>query len=182
MSNRINFYKQLKADPSRANIDFVTYIIGNDKNAFTEVFELVYTAPHPINQRAAGVIETSSRKYPELLSPILDYMIETFNDFEIDGVRRNFMKMFIRTKFNDDQSAKIISICFNCMADSKESIAVRVYSMNTIYNISNSIPEIKNELILTIENGMHLGNPAWIARGRNLLKKLYKEVDGVQKV
>ena len=172
-----DFQEQLKYDPSRNNADFVTHIIGADLGSFMEVFNLIYSSPHPINQRAANVVETCTREHKEFLLLLTDYMIDTFNDFNIDGVRRAFMKIFSRTDFNDDQSGRLIKICFDCMNDNKESIAVRVFGMQTLYNISRVFPDIKHELILTIENGMHLGIPAWSSRGSNLLKKLYREIE-----
>ncbi|MEA3444280.1 MAG: hypothetical protein U9R19_06075 [Bacteroidota bacterium] len=175
MPDNINYSEQLKTDPSRANIDFVSYIAGNDKTAFRLLFELIYTAPHPINQRAAGVIETISRTCPELISPYIDRMTDTFRNFDVDGVKRNFSKIFTRTSFSDDQKAKMINLCFDLVQDKKESIAVRVFSMQVLYNISVSIPEIKHELAIIIESEMQLGSAAWKSRGTQLLKKIYSD-------
>ena len=176
MSELFNFSEQLKVDPSRANIDYVSYLAGNDKEAFDSLFELIYTAPHPINQRAAGVIETILRTYPELILPYLDRMIDTLKDFKVDGVKRNFTKIFTYTTFSEDQKGKVVNLCFDLLQDKKESIAVRVFSMQVLYNISQEVPELKKELALVIESEMLIGSAAWRARGAMLLRKIYLEM------
>ncbi len=168
-----DFEEQLKFDPSRANIDFVSSIAGDNKNAFDTIFNLIYTSRHPINQRAAGVLETVSENHPDLILPYLDRMIKTFADFRVDGVKRNFAKIFTRTNFNDNQKGHIINLCFDMLQNRKESIAVRAYCMTVLSNISNTIPEIRNELAIIIESEMQFGSGAWKARGRLILKKIY---------
>lgn len=177
MEDIFDFKAQLQSDASRANIDYVSYIIGNDQNAFNLAFEIIFTAPHPINQRAAGVIETVTRSSPAFIIPHVDRMINSFTEFKVDGVKRNFMKIFTRTDFNEEQMGLLTDICFDCIMNNKESIAVRVFAMETLYNISNTYPDIKKELILVIEEVMQLGIPAFIARGRGILKKLFKEIE-----
>ena len=177
MSETIDFTELLKLDPSRRNIDYVSYLVGNDKEAFKTVFELAFHAPHPVNQRAAGVVETITRDSPGLLTPIfLDRMIASLADFKIDGVKRCFLKIFIRTNFTEDQHGLLLNLCFNFIQNKKESIATRVFSMQILYNISQFFPEIKKELILIIESEMQIGSPAWRSRGTHLLRKLYKEI------
>lgn len=175
MSVRFDFSEQLKVDPSRANINNVSYLAGNDGAAFQSIFDLIYTAPHPIHQRATGVVETITRKYPELVFSYLDKVIDTFSHFNVDGVKRNFVKIFTRTHFSDDQKGKVVNLCFDILQDKKESLAVRVFSMHVLYNISQSEPELKQEPALIIESEMLIGSAAWKARGSHLLRKLYKE-------
>ena len=50
--------------------------------------------------------------------------------------------------------------------------------MEIIYKISQLYPEIKNELISTVENMMPRSSFGIKSRGRKLLKKLYREVEG----
>ena len=176
MCELFNFSEQLSIDPSRANMDYVAYLVGDDEKAFGEIFELIYSAPHPINQRAAGVIETIHRTHPDLILPYLDRILETFTNFNIDGVKRNFAKIFTRTEFSEDQKGIAINLCFDRLQQRNESIAVRVFSMQVLYNISQSVPEIKHELALIIEEEMQIGSAAWKSRGAHLLRKIYKEL------
>lgn len=175
MSDLFDFSEQLKADPSRANIDYVSYLAGNDEEAFNDIFELIYSAPHPINQRAAGVLETILRNHPEMVLPYLDRMIDTLKDFNVDGVKRNFTKIFTCTHFSEAQKGKVVNLCFDLLQDKKESIAVRVFSMQVLYNISQTEPDLKKELALIIESEMLIGSAAWRARGHQLLRKIYSE-------
>ena len=57
----------------------------------------------------------------------------------------------------------------------KESIAVRVFCMSALANISDTVPEIKHELAIIIESEMQFGSGAWKSRGRHILKKFYSK-------
>jgi len=69
-----------------------------------------------------------------------------------------------------------VHTCFEWLNDPAEAIALKIYSMTILYKISNTYPDIKPELISSIENEIPKNSPAIRGRGRRILKRLYKEV------
>jgi hypothetical protein len=56
--------------------------------------------------------------------------------------------------------------------NTKQPIAVRVFSMTVLCNLAGKLPELKNELIPLIEDQMPYGSAGFISRGRKVLKDL----------
>ncbi len=65
-----------------------------------------------------------------------------------------------------------VEICFTFLQDTKEPVAIRVFAMTVLTQLSKVSPELKNELIPIIEDQLPYGSPAFISRGRKALKEL----------
>ena len=66
----------------------------------------------------------------------------------------------------------VANLCFTFLQNIKEPIAIRVFAMTVLVNLSKTLPELKNELISIIEDQMPYGSPGFISRGRKSLKEL----------
>jgi hypothetical protein len=73
---------------------------------------------------------------------------------------------------------ELIDICFDWLISPSEAVAAKVFSMEILYKLSQQFPEIKHELIDSIEFGMHDGKPGYQNFARKLLVKLYGEERG----
>ncbi|MFC2101250.1 hypothetical protein ACFLRZ_05415, partial [Bacteroidota bacterium] len=95
-----------------------------------------------------------------------------------DAVKRAFLKILMNyPKIEDEELLAILmNYCFRYLESHYETVAVKIYSMEILYHISNSVPEIKNELIAIIEEQVRRGTPAIKVTGQRKLKKLYMEV------
>ena len=65
--------------------------------------------------------------------------------------------------------------CFKYLESGDEPVAIKVFSMTILYNLSNKIPEIKNELKILIENQLPFSSAGYKSRGSKILKKLNME-------
>ena len=94
-----------------------------------------------------------------------------------DAVKRAILNIVVKNPELEDEEllSILMNYCFNYLLANNESVAVKVYSMEVLYNISNKIPEIKGELISVIEEQIKKGTPAIKSIGRKQLKKLYRD-------
>ncbi|HOW32624.1 MAG TPA: hypothetical protein PLP88_13755, partial [Bacteroidales bacterium] len=81
-----------------------------------------------------------------------------------------------RIEIPDDLKGELINVCFGWLISPTEAVAAKVYSMDILYQLSQQFPEIKHELIDSIEFGMHDGTPGYQNLAKKLLVKLYSEV------
>jgi hypothetical protein len=54
--------------------------------------------------------------------------------------------------------------------------AVKMFSMNILYNISEAEPDLKPELAAVIEDQLPKGTPGLKNSGQKMLKKLYRQI------
>ena len=63
-------------------------------------------------------------------------------------------------------------MCFRFVLSSFESVATRVYSMEILYNITKHEPDLKNELILVLEEVIINSEKAVLWRAQKIRKQM----------
>lgn len=173
----MDFLSQLNTDSSRANIDLMVDAIGKNEKYFLEVYKYMLLNHYPVSARAARVIDHCCEKHPELFYLIFDDMLQQVPTFEIDGVKRQFVRMLTRYDISDKYQGKVLDLCLGYIEDARQAIAVRAFSMYVVYNISEKEPELKPELIYLLTE-MHIEHANGLEGLRiKLLKKLRKETN-----
>jgi len=176
----MNFRDQLIAELSKRNTDYVASVIGTDETLFKEIFELILTNEPYVSGRAAWVVETCWLKYPNLIKPYINDIIDFLPNTKYDNQRRHFTK-YLSTidlrKLDEDRIGILIDKCFNWLEDPKYPTAVKMYSMLIVYNYVLIEPILAKELIAVIENQFEDSTPGFKNSAGKILKKLYKFID-----
>jgi hypothetical protein len=103
--------------------------------------------------RAARVIEESVRRYKRFAEPRVEQFIAVLTWHTNDGVKRAFLKVlegFLPYAISDDLLGLLISICFDKL-NGIESVAVKYYSINCLMKIVKREPDLKHELLESLE-------------------------------
>ena len=69
---------------------------------------------------------------------------------------------------------EIMDMCFTYLESPKESLAVKVFSMSVLGNLTKYYPEIKTELKLIIEEQLPHQSAGFKSRAKQVLKQLEK--------
>jgi hypothetical protein len=170
--------KELLSDSSRRTADIAVGLIGDNPEIFKKFLEFAMEDKGPYAMRAARVVQLANKNHPELIRPYTKDIILKFNSFHNDGLRRNILKIFTERSLNPDEDSfgKLIEIGFNSLTDPAEKAAMKMYAMVILYKISQFYPEIKTELIATIENQLPRSSAAVKSGGKQILSKLYKQI------
>ncbi len=170
--------KDLLFDSTRRTADIAVGLIGDNPEIFKKFLDFALEDKTPYAMRAARVVQLAGGRHPELLRPYTKELLRKFNSFRNDGLRRSILKIFTERSLNlDDESLGIlVDIGFNCLTNPVEKPAMKMYSMVILYKISQFYPEIKPELISTIEDQMPRCSAAVKSVGRQTLAKLYKQL------
>jgi len=167
-------------DSSRRAIEMAVNAIGDNQEAFKKVLDFAMEDKGKYAQRAARAIQMSSVKYPGLVTPYMKDIIKEMSGFKTGGLKRSMAKMISEMDwgFDEETLGILAETCFKWVNDTNEEIAIKIYSQDILYRISNIYPELKNELILSLETQMPHSSVAIKSRSRKMLKKLYKEIRG----
>lgn len=168
------------AELSKRNTDYMASIIGNNEDLFKEIMNVALYAETLVSGRAFWVVETVWLKYPYLINPYINDLIDFLPRTKKDNQRRHSTKILssidLRT-LDEDRLGTLIDRCFFWLEDPKFPTAVKMFSMEIIYNFVLIEPVLAGELIAIIENQLNEGTPGFKNRGEKLLKKLYRFVD-----
>lgn len=164
----------LRSEISKRHNNEIAKMARKNPLVFDELWTIALSDEKLLNWRAAWVIKGIWEKSPELVNPHLGKMRWALATINQDGVKREFLKMISESPLPDDEEEMgiLLKYCFDWLASPLEPIAVRVHSMEVLFQISTRIPEIIPELRTTIEVAMQEGSAGMVSRGRRTLKAL----------
>lgn len=168
----MNYIHQLLKEHSRINTDAIAKAIGNNTAEFKKIIDILYHEKAPLPQRASWLLAVINDKHPELLESYLPLFIATLPKFTIAAIKRNIMLVLASHQIPKKLQGKVVNLCFKLMLSRDEKVVVKVYAMQTIFNIAKKHPELQNELKAAIENQLPKTTASFHARARNILKKL----------
>lgn len=162
-----------KKSSVRGNIRIMKYV-GNDPKRFSELMNLITT--HPEYSLFTGwAMSDLVAEHPDLIKPYLRNLLKLINPKAHISIKRNTMRLLQFIDIPKNLSGLILDKAFSLFTDRSESIAVRVFAMTVVCRIAKQEPDLKNEIILMIEEELPYGGPAFVSRGRKELKKLKAE-------
>jgi hypothetical protein len=141
------------------------------------LMELALTSHDPKSWRAAWIAEKIYENHPKLLRPWLDPIIYALESEKHPAKKRHFLKHISLNEPAERHHSFLLDFCLKTFTSAEEPIAVRVYAMQILFNISEKEPGFKPELLSTIENEIELHPSAGIcSRGRKLKKELIAQM------
>jgi hypothetical protein len=112
--------------------------------------------------------------HPELLDPHLNRIVKNlYNDDIGNATKRNSVRALQFIEIPKRLWGKVIDICFRFLMGN-EAVAIKVFSMTVLYNLSLKLPEISNELKVVIEDQLPYGTAGFKSRGKKILRSLEK--------
>lgn len=166
--------KALLKEHSKEQTMKIVQYLGSDATRVAELMDIFLTEDYRLNQRSSWVIHHLSEKNPYLLKPYLPQMVEKLEKPSHDAVIRNTLRYFERITLPEDLMGPVANICFEFLASPEKPIAIRVFAMGTLYEISRTYPELQPELALIIEEHLPYGSAGFKSRGKRILKKIKK--------
>ena len=163
-----------KERSKKTNIEVANYI-GNSKERFAELIEIIIGKDLETANRAAWVIPSINDKNIDLLiQPYLKTMIELLNQPVHDAIKRNVVRMLQFTTIPKKLQGITLEYCFQLLNNPKEAVAIRVFTMTVLYNLTLQEPDLALELYDSIEMQMEGALPGYKIRGGKILNTLAK--------
>ena len=164
------------AENSRRNMNLTAHAIGDDKRMFDALMKIMFEEPDPYNRRAAWAITAVTDAHPHLLEPYIGTLISYLQKSELpEGIFRCLLRQLPLIKIPEEHMGVLFDLCMTWSENPKYALAIRANAMTVLYQISNSHPELKKELIVLFELIHEEESPAMISRSKLLLKKLKAE-------
>ncbi|SMO65794.1 hypothetical protein [Solitalea koreensis] len=159
-----------------------------EKQSFSvsELIDLTFHTQSEIGFRAAWIFENYILNDKPRLLQVLPFFLEKFSSVSNPSCKRHFAKVLqeitshlnskkadpiLREAVLNSELEPVITACFDWMIDPKVAVAVKVFCMESLFNMSTQYPWINEELTPTIEFVMKGGSAGIQARGRKLLVK-----------
>lgn len=168
-------FESVLTDTSRSLADYVSVMVGDDPERFGALMELSLKQKRMYSMRAARVADFCCERNPELIRPWLGQIVAVLPDLKDESVKRIFLHILLRHPWVEDEEAmgRLIDTLFRWIPDERQPTAVRAYAMYFLEHVCMLYPDLRNELMLTIREGMtEWTEGALISAGRRTLKRL----------
>ena len=136
------------------------------------LWEIAIENSYPASWRAAWVYAKVADINPEMAKPHVLEIPKLLLAFTHDGQKRELLKVILLFPLIEQDMGLILNICFDWLASPKETAAVRVHSMQIVYEISKVEPDLQPELKLMLLQLMPDAEPGMLSRGTKILAKL----------
>jgi hypothetical protein len=169
----MNLVETLTKDNSRSAVLKIVRFTGTDPKRFAKLLDVFFAGPYRMTQRSARPLVVLVRAHPELLSPHLKGIVQGLKQSNVDAsVLRNTLKLLQLAKIPKALQGYTAKVCFDLLQNTRTAIAMKVFSMSVLANLAMTEPDLKNELIILIEDQLPYASPGFLSRARRVLKKL----------
>lgn len=172
----MNIQDAIELHPGVENAKQIAAAALKDPKTREELWQLTYHEKKYISRIAAWSLEYCFLMNQEAVMPYIPAMVQRLNDVDSDSLRRHFLKMIWMAGVKPEHYDMLANKCFDWLEDAQRPVAVKMFSMKVLYEISNAEPDIKPELAALIEHQMPNGTPGIQNIGGKLLKKLYQQI------
>lgn len=147
--------------------------VCTDEKRFAQLVDLFLNDEYRVVQRASWIVTLVNDRYPEVVLPYLPEIVNRMAEPGLHvAVRRNVVRMLQFIEIPKALQGQVMNTCFEMLADPKESIAVRCFSMTVLDNLSKTYPEMRQELTAIIEGQLEQeASAGFKARARKILKR-----------
>ncbi|MCB9201688.1 MAG: hypothetical protein H6604_01380 [Flavobacteriales bacterium] len=142
-------------------------------NELDNLMELFLGDNKRITQQASAIIMTIADLDIQLFQPKVDVLIHKLDDNPNPTQKRNIFRILQFIKIPKELDGKVINHCAEILSNVTEPIAVRAFVMQVFYNQTQKYPELKEELLLLIQENINRNPSAGIkSRGNKIINKL----------
>jgi hypothetical protein len=165
--------REILKSHSRVQRDKIVDYVGNNPTRFKVLVEVFLSGPYRVTQRSAWPISYCTELHPQLVKPHLKTLLDCLKTPGIhQAVKRNILRLLQFIDIPKRSHGQIADICFQYLSNRKEPIAVRCFAMTVLGNIARYNPDLKQELLIIVEDNLPYATPGFAARARRLLREL----------
>ena len=165
--------EELIAEHSKPQaMKIANYACLSEKN-FKELMQCFLDKDNRIAQRAAWSVSWAARKKPQMIAPFIKILVAQLNRKDVHpAIIRNSVRVLEAADIPEYLHADVMNACFQFIETPATPVAIKAFSLTTLFNLSKFYPEIQRELKLIIEERWNTETAAFKSRGKKILAKI----------
>ncbi len=149
----MNLREAILQEHSRAHTLAISQWVGDNPKRIDALMQLFMHDEYRVVQRTAWIVSYVARAQPGLMAPYLPAMIQRMQDNTTHvAVKRNELRILQDVELPEPLHGELMHTCFDLVINPAETIAVRAFALGILGRLALVYPEIRNELLLVIED------------------------------
>ncbi|HEX8060399.1 MAG TPA: hypothetical protein VF473_05655 [Cyclobacteriaceae bacterium] len=171
----MNLIAELGKRHSLSTKNKIVRYVGTDAKRFDELMKIFLGDVYRLTQWAGWPVSDIVKKHPELINPYLKPVLKAIDKPGSHvAVKRNVMRLLQFIDIPPAIRGIAFDKAFKLFSDTSEPVAVRVFAMTVMTRVAMEEPDLKNEVIIAIEEQLPYGSAAYKSRAARSLKALRK--------
>ena len=155
------------------NFDFYKKYFKQNTEQLDELFLLVKNqAEYPLKEYASWIFVHLCKSQAQDIQPYYNAFVDILFESDNQSVLRNVLNVIKHLEKNDYRESEFIDLMIGFIQNSKNKVALHVYSMYVLIHFILKYPELKSEIIKVIELNSEGKSPAYYAGFRHFSKSL----------
>jgi hypothetical protein len=160
---------------SKIQKDRIIQFVGEDSSLFDELVSYVVSNDTILSQRASWPFSYIAIEHPVWIKTHEPGLIKALNQSHVhDAIKRNILRVWREFLPDDEILGEVFDCCSTLLRNPHEPGAIRAFAMQVMGNIVVRYPELKHELMLTVEDALLHSTPAIASSARKVNKQLSK--------
>ncbi len=161
----------LANDRSDANRQKWTAYLIKEQIELTQLTEIL-DAEHPIGMRFTWLLGHLLAEAPTQVRPIVTYCFTHRNQWTFPGIKRSIAKMLWLAGVPEEIEGLVVDELFQWVLDPKVKVAVKVYSLEVLLSMVLKYPDLKEELLIVIDDQLDKNSIAFKVKAKKVIKIL----------
>ena len=169
----MNLREEILKEHSKSHALKIASYACESKSNFKELMQCFLDEEYRLAQRAAWSVSWAAKKKPVMMTPHIKDLVPVLHKENVhDSVIRNSMRVLQEIEIPERFHGEVMDACFRFLEKPSTPVAIKAFSLTTLFNLSKKYPEIKPELKLMIEERLEHETAAFRARAKKILPKL----------
>ena len=143
------------------------------KESFKELMQCFLDDEYRLAQRAAWSVSWAAKEKPDMIYPHIKDLVSVLQKKNVhDAVIRNSVRVLQEIEIPEKYHGEVMNACFEFLEKPSTPVAIKAFSLTTLFNLSKDYPEIKPELKLIINDRLDYETAAFKSRAKKILPQL----------
>jgi hypothetical protein len=140
---------------------------------FKELMQCFLSKEYRLAQRAAWCVGNAVKQQPQLIQPYIKELVDQLERKDVHAaVIRNSVRILQDVTIPEELHGHVMNACFAFIESNEIPVAIKAFSLTTLFNLSKIYPDIQPELKLIIEERLPHETAAFKSRAKKILKQL----------
>jgi hypothetical protein len=171
----MNWQEILTKGMHKSDVDLCASAVVQEPKLFKELLDIVASGEVTPAMKAAWVLGKASELNRALPSKHVARIIELLGQAKISGVQRELIKTLFKLNLQEEEESRILDLCFHFLNHSESDVAVRHHALKILLALTKKYPDLRQELIASLEAQLEYNTAAWARYTRKTLAKLKQD-------
>jgi hypothetical protein len=166
----LSFREEIIKEHSKKHVLNIATLACASKKDFKELVDCFLSDDYRLAQIASWCLHWAVTQKPEMIGPYIKKVVAQLDRKDVHpSVIRHTVNILQSINIPEEFHGKVMNACFNFIETPSTGIAIKAFSLTTLYNLSRIYPEIRSELKLVIEERWDTETAAFRSRGKKIL-------------